>query len=226
MLSSSDRLPFITRASEPSRGVVLQEAAQGNPSADNEAASGDGDGKVIQQAGAADEKTGLQTVRKGTDPTVRPSGKGRAHLYEVVVAADAAAGGTADGSRKFFPVANADEACDIDRDDHVIGACIAEKAKPPCAAVTCNDLDFKFGRVTEQPVLTGQEAFETSGLVESAYQGIAAGNEEREHRERPSTAEPCLAACAHMSSTLGKARSGFRIESDDLVHRVVPAGWK
>lgn len=58
-----------------SRGVVFQESAQRNRVAYNEAAPCDRDGKIVQKTGATDEETRVQTIREGTEPTVRPSGE-------------------------------------------------------------------------------------------------------------------------------------------------------
>jgi hypothetical protein len=54
----------------------------------------------------------------------------------------------------------------VDGDHHVIGACIAEKAKFSFTALSRKDLAYNFGTVATQSVWTRQEALEASGLVE------------------------------------------------------------
>jgi hypothetical protein len=73
---SSDRIPLVTGAGAHPCGVVAQEAAQGNRVADYKMVAFDDGGKVVEEAGTADEESGLQTVRKGTDPAVRFPGQG------------------------------------------------------------------------------------------------------------------------------------------------------
>src|SRR5205814_10046120 len=96
---------------------------------------------------------------------VRSPGKGRAHLDEVVIAADAAADGTAQGAWIVVPERDAFVAGNVDRDHHEVRARVVDKAELRRIPVTGNDLDWNLGKVARKPDLVRQEGLETRGSV-------------------------------------------------------------
>src|SRR5258707_8954743 len=89
--SASDRLPLANGAGTQARGVVFQEAAQGNAVAHDKMAVSDGGSKVVQEAGATENEASLHIFRKGTNPAMGSTRQGRVHVNELVITAGAAA---------------------------------------------------------------------------------------------------------------------------------------
>ena len=58
----------------------------------------------------------------------------------------------------------------VDRDHHVVGARVVEKAERRRVAVARNDLGRNFGKVAAEPGFARQEALEAPGSVEPGFQ--------------------------------------------------------